>query len=121
MAVLNDHHKQLDADGRGRCSVPMWSMGCPSGFCGSEAYGNRLPTRMLRNYASGGVYAEDGGYSGYVPALACPKHGGPKTRVFLDGDAWCAVHPDFVNLQESPAGFGTSPEEARAALLKVQQ
>jgi hypothetical protein len=120
MAVLNDHHKQLDADGCGRCSVPMWGGGSPSGFCDREAYGNRLPTRMLRNYASGGVYAEDGGYSGYVPALACPQHGGPKTRVFLDGDAWCAVHPDFVNLQESPAGFGASPEEARAALLKVQ-
>lgn len=37
-------------------------------------------------------------------------------RVFMDGDKWCAVHHDFVNLQESPAGFGDSPDEARACL-----
>jgi hypothetical protein len=34
----------------------------------------------------------------------------------MDGNAWCAVHPDFVNLQESDAGFGATKEEARAAL-----
>jgi hypothetical protein len=32
--------------------------------------------------------------------------GADYTRVFKDGTAWCATHPDFVNLQESPAGFG---------------
>jgi hypothetical protein len=36
----------------------------------------------------------------------------------MDGNAWCAVQSDFVNLQESPAGFGATPEEARAALAK---
>jgi hypothetical protein len=34
---------------------------------------------------------------------------------------WCAVMPDFVNLQESPAGFSASPFQAvnglHAALL----
>jgi hypothetical protein len=39
-----------------------------------------------------------------------------RTRVFKDGDQWCAVYSGFVNLQESPAGFGNTPEEARRAL-----
>lgn len=34
-------------------------------------------------------------------------------RVFVDGNKWCAVyHEDFINLQESPAGFGNSVAEA---------
>lgn len=34
------------------------------------------------------------------------------TRVFRDGDAWCAVRSNFINLQESAAGFGSTPREA---------
>ena len=33
-----------------------------------------------------------------------------------DGDMRCATRPDFDNLQESPAGFGATDEEALAAL-----
>jgi hypothetical protein len=36
--------------------------------------------------------------------------------VKLDGDAWCATGAGFVNLQESPAGFGATPREAVKAL-----
>lgn len=32
--------------------------------------------------------------------------------LFTDGDKWCAVHTDFINLQESPAGFGAKVSEA---------
>ena len=39
-------------------------------------------------------------------------------RVFMDGNAFCATHLDFVNLQESPAGFGDTREEAIANLQK---
>jgi len=39
-------------------------------------------------------------------------------RIFRDGDQWCAVYPDFVNLQESLAGFGDTPAAARKALLR---
>lgn len=112
------HHKELDSNGIGKCSVPMWGGGCPSGFCDRPAYGERLPTRYFRNYSSGGEFAEDGGYAGYVPALACSVHGGPKSRVFKDGSAYCAVWPDFINLQESSAGFGDTPALARAELEK---
>lgn len=39
-------------------------------------------------------------------------------NIFRDGDAWRATRADFVNLQESAAGFGSSPLEAMAALAK---
>ena len=35
-----------------------------------------------------------------------------------DGSAWCATRSDFINLQESPAGFGNTALEAMAALAK---
>jgi len=38
-------------------------------------------------------------------------------RIYLDGDMWCAVGPNFVDLQESKAGFGKTPNEAIADLL----
>ncbi len=36
-----------------------------------------------------------------------------------DGDKWCATYTDFINLQESPAGFGDTQEEAKADLIKA--
>lgn len=43
-------------------------------------------------------------------------------NVIRDGHAWCARHEaTFVNLQESPAGFGYTPSEAVIAYrLAVQ-
>lgn len=35
-----------------------------------------------------------------------------------DGDQWCAHKSDFINLQESPAGFGNNKLEALADLAK---
>jgi hypothetical protein len=40
-----------------------------------------------------------------------------KFNVFMDGDKHCATYPDFINLQESPAGFGDTPHEAIINLL----
>ena len=37
-------------------------------------------------------------------------------RIFRDGNMWCAVFSDFVNLQESPAGFGKYPYRAALEL-----
>lgn len=112
---LSEQHELLDDEGRGKCSVPMWSGGCPAGFCDREAYGNRPEGKEVTRW-DGHTYRLDGRYAGYIPALACPLHGGPESRVFKDGTAWVAVMPDFINLQESPAGFGDTPEEARANL-----
>lgn len=39
-------------------------------------------------------------------------------RLFKDGAAWCATRADFVNLQESPAGFGDTALEAMTQLCK---
>jgi len=44
----------------------------------------------------------------------------PKPHVVRDGNTWCATWPDFINLQESPAGFGDTPEEALADLQGAQ-
>lgn len=37
-------------------------------------------------------------------------------RLFRDGESWGATRADFVNLAESPAGFGKTALEAFAAL-----
>ena len=97
MSRLSDWHRKLDEYGIGKCSVPMWSGGCPSGFCDRPAYGKNLHDK-------------------YDTTLACLVHGGPDSRVFMDGNSWVAVYPDFINLQESPAGFGDTAEEARKNL-----
>lgn len=118
MSRLSGHHEKLNELGEGCCSVPMWSMGGPAGFCDRPAYGKR-PEGKTHVRWDGFEWRNDGLYPGYVPGLACPIHGGPKTRAFKDGNAWLAVLPDFTNLQESPAAFGDTPEEARAALEKL--
>ena len=72
---LSQHHKEL-TNGKGKGSVPMWMGGCPSGFCDKDAFGERMETTW-RRMSDGRVLPDDGKYSGYVPALACPAHGGP--------------------------------------------
>ena len=49
--------------GVGKCSVPMWRMGIPAGFCNNPAYGEQEAGQLR--------------YDGYVPNWACPIHGGP--------------------------------------------
>ena len=36
---------------------------------------------------------------------------------FKDGNSWCATHKNFVNLQESPTGFGATKGEAIRELI----
>lgn len=40
-------------------------------------------------------------------------------RVYRDGNQWCATTGNFINLQESPAGFGITKLEAFAELAKA--
>jgi hypothetical protein len=112
----SQQHLEVNEEGVGKCSVPMWCGGAPADFCDEPAYGERPPGETWMNYAANERMRIDGRYNGYVPGLACVGHGGPRSRVFKDGSAWCAVFPDFVDLQESPAGFGDTPEAARAEL-----
>lgn len=76
MACCSENHKKLNGDGVGACSVPMWCGGLPAGFCDEPAYGKPTPCQTYRNY-TGEIRRMDGKYSGYVPFLACPGHGGP--------------------------------------------
>ncbi len=39
-----------------------------------------------------------------------------KLNLTMDGNQWCATLPDFINLQESPAGFGDTQDGAIANL-----
>lgn len=85
MASLSKHHREL-TNGVGKCSVPMWIQGMPAGFCDEPAYGERPPSKTFMNYAFGEMQREDGRYNGYVPALACPCHGGPGKPGGENGD-----------------------------------
>lgn len=78
MGTLSEHHKVL-TNGVGKCSVPMWCNGLPAGFCDRDAYGNFIPGEAYRDGWTGELKRIDGKYNGYVPALACPHHGGPES------------------------------------------
>ena len=76
MACMSKHHQEL-TDGVGKCSVPMWCNSVPAGFCDEPSYGKRPTCPMYRDGWTGRLRRTDGKYDGYVPALACPGHGGP--------------------------------------------
>lgn len=40
-------------------------------------------------------------------------------NIYMDGVQWCATRKDFINLQESPAGFGDTSLIAMAELCKA--
>lgn len=106
-------HTEIVAGGVGRCGVPMWQGGCPSGFCDREAYGQYNLLTEWRN-------------TPYSAGWRCDHHGGPAAdgvRIIVDGltnegrQMFMAYRPGFENLQESDAGFGPSPDHAYADLL----
>jgi hypothetical protein len=68
---------ELDENGEGLCSVPMWMNGVPAGFCNKKAYGERPSCKQYRD-GHGRLCRTDGKFDGYVPYLACPGHGGPE-------------------------------------------
>jgi hypothetical protein len=47
-----------------------------------------------------------------------PEVQAPEVIFSQDGDKICATFKDFINLQESPAGFGDTEEEAKANLFQ---
>ena len=110
----------------GTCRRPMWMMGAPAGFCDEQAFGEQLPSAILYNERH---YSKPGNPVPYCSGPCCPGHGGPKEdepRFFIDGTTkegramWCCVGPDFVNLQESPAGFDGNPFVARDKYLAAR-
>lgn len=109
-----------------KCRVPMWMMGFPAGFCDKPAYGDQLPFEVLRHDQACRYWNRTD--APYCVGPCCPDHGGPRAdeiRIFHDGYSergqrlWCAVMPDFQNLQESPAAFSVNPLAARAELKRL--
>lgn len=90
-------HNELDENGVGRCSVPMWCNGIPAGFCDEIAYGKPEPCKRYQR-RDGTTFRADGRYDGYVPGLACHAHGGPKGR-YHKGDPciYCGTPHDDVD------------------------
>lgn len=111
MSCLSERHEKL-VNGHAPCSVPMWSMGGPAGFCNDIAYGKQTP-EYLRSFPLYDRYRQPA----YCSAYACHAHGGPKEHeellIYKDGDSWCAVKREgFTNIQECHAVFSDSPAKA---------
>lgn len=88
--ILSNCHREL-TNGVGKCSVPMWQYpGIPAGFCNRPAYSERLKKRYYR-------------YDGYVPALACPAHGGHEKNEILN---LCIFCENEIPECESKPAFG---------------
>jgi hypothetical protein len=43
-----------------------------------------------------------------------------KINLIMDGNSWCAYRDGFINLQESNAGFGETPNDAINELLIIE-
>jgi len=111
---MSKSRTELNEHGEGLCSVPMFfGYGGPAGHCNSPAFGPQTKEYLERFRYMNPAYHSPA----YAPGLACYCHGGLGPKVFKDGNAWCAVFPNFVNLQESPAAFGSSADDARGRLL----
>ncbi len=98
MSSCSKHHKELNERGEGKCSVPMWMGGVPAGFCDRVAYGNYINGEEFRD-RDGRLRRLDGKYNGYVPHLACFRHGGPELKdVAHKGDPceFCGIPHDDV-------------------------
>lgn len=103
------HHQELNENGEGKCSVPMWCNGMPSGFCDKTAYGE--PPKSGRISINGQWTRADGRYAGYVPALACPDHGGPEfRRHYGDPCKYCGTMHDEVARGACPGKPKTKSE-----------
>jgi hypothetical protein len=113
MAQLSKHHREL-TNGIGKCSVPMWSGGFPSGFCDELAYGKRPPSQEFYSYAQMRMVRWDNRYNGYVPGLACVSHGGPQANHFGDPCIRCGIPHDEVPTGPC-AGRVTLTEESGAS------
>jgi len=103
MATLSKHNSELNERGEGKCSVPMWSGGIPSGFCDEPAFSRHKGGEYFEG-RNGERHYLNGAYDGYVPALACPAHGGKTKEEALNLCSYCRLHPSTC---ESNPKFGT--------------
>lgn len=104
MSVCGPLHKELNDQGYGKCSIPMWQGGMPAGFCDHIAFGFRTKEGKRR-------------YDGYVMYLACYGHGGPQYNQSIPKDAphhfgdpciYCGIPYDDVAVGPCPARIETN-------------
>lgn len=84
-------------------------------LCGSETM---EPNNSFHGWLS--IHGVSNYQSHRHDAPEAPKTG-KEYRLRMDGDAWCATADNFVNLQESDAGFGSTPVEALQNLLNSEK
>lgn len=82
---------------------------CP--LCGTITFDYGGGWRCLANYCHNNPNNPIGNLG------AAPAWWNTGIQVYKDGSSWCAVGSGFTNLQESPAGFGNTPQEAVNDLL----
>jgi hypothetical protein len=91
-----------------------------------EQYNPATRARYLHEYREADYMAESRAW--VVQVLQRDRETQPKTCTniphnavcfFKDGDKLCAVFTDFINLQESPAGFGDDFNEAMENLKQA--
>ena len=100
------HYEVVD---RWRGQPTRWMLGpCPACGAPTSTYGGGMNCHN--------DYCANSAMNFTCSAEPIPKWWNTGVQVYMDGDKWCAVGPDFINLQESPAGFGTNPREAAADL-----
>jgi hypothetical protein len=85
---------------------------CP--LCGNPTFNHSTGWCCINPRCSNGI-------TGPTSAvIVTPDWWNTDINVKKDGNAWCAFYDDFVNLQESPAGFGDTPQEAVNALKMLE-
>lgn len=96
-----------------RCRQHMHRMLGPCPDCGAPCfdYGGGWRCRAMYCNRSPGNPAPNVGDA--------PKWWNTGVNVQKDGTQWCATGPGFINLQESPAGFGNTPQQAVDELIRA--
>jgi hypothetical protein len=130
MSRLAEHHR-AKCGVEGKCSVPMWMGGAPSGFCDEPAYGEQYsegtrhaPPHWSQRDRNGYYFTPHPITPPFAMGLCCSRHGGPSAeaiRLVRDGDMFCAFRSGFENLQESIAGFGRAQTLAERDLIQNEQ
>lgn len=95
-----------------RLIATLVKLGVSPGDGGVEHFNARLESNLLIL-----CRAVDTSHEAEVKAQAVPEC---SYRLFMDGDQWCCVGPEFINLQESDAGFGSTARDSLEALEMIE-
>ncbi len=87
-----------------------------------DIYMSRMGGECLAGMEQLGIKVDWATGTATFPEPIDANHNSPGSlRIKKDGDQFCATRPDFINLQESPAGFGPTEPHAILDLLINEQ